>query len=562
MIKRRAGSALQRVFTRSSASGGESGFTLIELTIVSVILPIVIGAVVVALLAILNDQQSVSTRIDASEAAQLTSALFPRDVESTQYLSFQAEPTSVPASAADWPSTMNNCGFKSAYVPATSLFLVGMEWLPSGATSATVVSYWDVVSSVSGTATYNVVRTACVGTSAPTNVTSTEVVASDVSQSDPPVVTVDCGTGTSCSPSAFQGNWAAASGVSGVSMSVTVADITVSGQHYDLIGYQYNLVGAPRAFSSGSGGVPPPPPFLLTGSLGASAAGVNGCPSTPATMLFCIPPASSPTVSITGGMAFDQGVASEVDLAGSGTLTGTGGVSALNCTTLGTCSSIVTGSGFTDTGNYPPAASMSSPGAQPAAFTIPTAPTTTVTGACDSVAGITTSMTCGPGAYTYGLNINAPNVTVTLTAGNYIFDSSVSEQYSGDAIDFGAGQYTFGGPLVVTGSSDSLISTGSVLFYIPGSQVMITGSGNDISLTPYTTGTDAGVVLYSGWTVSSGITITASTTSVDNLAGLVEDENGGIVLTAASDALDFGSLVAGDLTVAGTGTINVSPSSP
>lgn len=60
----------------------ERGFTLIELCIVMVILPIVVGALTVGLLSIFSLQSSVASRLTGSEDNQIVNAAFSKDVES------------------------------------------------------------------------------------------------------------------------------------------------------------------------------------------------------------------------------------------------------------------------------------------------------------------------------------------------------------------------------------------------------------------------------------------------------------------------------------------------
>lgn len=59
----------------------EGGFTLIELLIVTLVLPMVIGAIAVALIAVFSLQGSVSGRITGSSDAQVVSSNFVSDVQ-------------------------------------------------------------------------------------------------------------------------------------------------------------------------------------------------------------------------------------------------------------------------------------------------------------------------------------------------------------------------------------------------------------------------------------------------------------------------------------------------
>ena len=59
----------------------EGGFTLIELIIVTLIIPIIIGAITVALISIFSLQGSTSSRVSDSGDAQVVSSNFETDVQ-------------------------------------------------------------------------------------------------------------------------------------------------------------------------------------------------------------------------------------------------------------------------------------------------------------------------------------------------------------------------------------------------------------------------------------------------------------------------------------------------
>jgi hypothetical protein len=273
-----------------------------------------------------------------------------------------------------------------------------------------------------------------------------------------------------------------------------------------------------------------------------------------------MPTSSTPTLDVTGAIALNAYAFQEVYLSQSGAnvsdLTNSP-VSVVNC--VPNCSSIVytaAGATFSDT-SYPPATSVAS-GPQPAGFTAPTPPGgTPVSGPCDTAGGITTPGTysCPAGIYTYGLNLAVSGVTVNLAPGNYLFDGSVSEGSSNDTINFGSGQYTFTAGLFATSSGDKLISNGPVLFYVSGGQVLLTATNNDFSLAPYSSGSDANVLLYSAFPSATlpAVTISASATSPDNFGGVVETPNAGAALSAGTDPLTIDALVAQNLTVSGSG---------
>ena len=74
----------------------EEGFTLIEMVIVSLVLPIIIGAMTLSLIAIFSTQGSVSSRLQGSGDAQTVSANYEKDVQSAALITADNSST-VPA---------------------------------------------------------------------------------------------------------------------------------------------------------------------------------------------------------------------------------------------------------------------------------------------------------------------------------------------------------------------------------------------------------------------------------------------------------------------------------
>src|SRR3954453_5315376 len=83
----------------------DDGFTLVELLVVVVVMPLVIGAVTLGLTTTLMNKDATQTRISDSHDAQTASAYFVRDVKS-----------------ADMVSTSN------VSVCSTTNYLVGFSW--------------------------------------------------------------------------------------------------------------------------------------------------------------------------------------------------------------------------------------------------------------------------------------------------------------------------------------------------------------------------------------------------------------------------------------------------
>jgi prepilin-type N-terminal cleavage/methylation domain-containing protein len=89
--------ATARVATRvraASAHGDESGFTLIELVVVVAIMPIIVGAMVAALLSIISFTPSIENRISDSADAQVVTTNFNKDVQGASMLTSSATVTS------------------------------------------------------------------------------------------------------------------------------------------------------------------------------------------------------------------------------------------------------------------------------------------------------------------------------------------------------------------------------------------------------------------------------------------------------------------------------------
>ena len=82
---------MQRRETRSVCTG-EVGLSLIELLIVIVVLPLVIGAAVDAFITSFRTSNSVQSRISQSHDAEITSAYFVRDVQSVTLISTNPSP--------------------------------------------------------------------------------------------------------------------------------------------------------------------------------------------------------------------------------------------------------------------------------------------------------------------------------------------------------------------------------------------------------------------------------------------------------------------------------------
>lgn len=139
----RGGAWLDSRRTFRSRDSGEAGFSLIELVIVTAILPLIIGALSVGLLAVFSLQSSVSNRLANTGDSQIVSSNFENDVQSAAQI-----------------TTVSNYGYTGLAQcgPNTQVQLMGLEWNPqaSGAYQ-TVVSYAEVQNG----STYSLVRQYC-----------------------------------------------------------------------------------------------------------------------------------------------------------------------------------------------------------------------------------------------------------------------------------------------------------------------------------------------------------------------------------------------------------------
>lgn len=218
-----------RVVRRDHGSR-DDGFTLIELLIVIVILPLVVGAIAVSLLAIFKNQSTISNRLTSSGDAQvMSSSYFPDLQSSTQ---FTTQSTSSP-----------QCGSGSQ--------VIGVEWQGT-ANTLNLVSYTVAgEGNVNGVTSYGIQRVLCTGVSTTQTGVVTPTAVSSLATNIPSPNVVPLVTGLSCSAattacapaasSAAQG-WTSAVGVQ--SVQLTVHDVGTSGSG----GWSFSLGSGPRAW--------------------------------------------------------------------------------------------------------------------------------------------------------------------------------------------------------------------------------------------------------------------------------------------------------------------------
>ena len=252
----------------SPSQRAEDGFTLPELLIVLVIIPIIIGGLAIALIALLQntvatDQHGTAIRLSNSHDAQITSAYFVRDVQSATSVSTAHVPLCAPAGS---PNDQ----------------LLGLQW--SSGNSTVSVSYFIQQ------APLEIVRYFCSTGSVPQ---STSVVSHDVFNGLASVAFLTCpAVGFGANSSVCAGNGATTyvavvvdctndSGkkdcANGGPVSVVPAaagGIGISGVHLYVLentttNFQYLLTGTPRLANGAQTGQPQSkqlnPPFIANG---------------------------------------------------------------------------------------------------------------------------------------------------------------------------------------------------------------------------------------------------------------------------------------------------------
>jgi hypothetical protein len=149
-----------RSLANGSKGRSEGGFTLIELLIVTLVLPLVIGAIAVALISVFSLQNSVGSRISGSSDAQVVSSNFESDVQSASMIT---APTPPALNVLQTPPTGGPAPCETSAETATtsSYEVLGLE-MGSGA-NVTEVSYVEVQTGSGGKISYSLFRNSCEG---------------------------------------------------------------------------------------------------------------------------------------------------------------------------------------------------------------------------------------------------------------------------------------------------------------------------------------------------------------------------------------------------------------
>jgi prepilin-type N-terminal cleavage/methylation domain-containing protein len=382
----------------------EAGFTLVELLVVLVIMPVIIGAIADVVVTSLKSQNGVSGRLSDSASAEVTSAFYERDVQSAAFVTTFA--------GASQPQP---CGTGS---PATSgmTFELGLNWGGTTPLGGANVAYWNSPS------TGDLWRVYCpTGSSTPS---STEKVAFGLTATG-----IQTTVAPSADATAAAAGWTSTDGISGITLAAAESASS----------YSFDLLGVPRVsspFSEGltPGGTPkspfPPYPLLILGS--GSGTG---------TLLSC---GGNGRLNVGGTAYIDSGSSGAAELSGNAQLIASG-------------IDLLTGGTIATSGNasYSPQATGGGSSASDPYSSL-TAPTGSAAPSPTSSGGTTTYY---PGVYTSLLTLSGNSLNV-FASGTYIFDNGIS--VSGNAyLKSAAGGVLFyvkGGEVSITGNGGLILS--------------------------------------------------------------------------------------------------------
>ncbi len=189
----------------------ESGFTLIELVIVTAVLPIIIGALAIGLVSIFSLQTGVQNRLSDSEDAQVVSSTYLSDVQSAGFITTGR-------------SSQPQCG------TGDQLLGLGSNFSSITGTFETSISY----DSVDNGGTYSLVREDCTGGSTTPSDETTLSVNLPSSQLAP---TVLCNT----SPCDFSTSWITTQDITKVEFAITESHTHPTST------FSYTLAAVPQA---------------------------------------------------------------------------------------------------------------------------------------------------------------------------------------------------------------------------------------------------------------------------------------------------------------------------
>jgi prepilin-type N-terminal cleavage/methylation domain-containing protein len=482
---------------------GDAGFSLIELVVVLVVMPIIIGAIAMGMVAVFHLQSSTGQRLSGSVDLQKVSAQYVKDVQNAEQVYLGTTP--------------QECG-------AAGVQLLGLGWNginPNTNLYNTMVSYVRVAS-VNNSTDYQLERLYCtlgnMTTPVATNVLSSDFyLTSGLLTQSPPAV---CATTlTDCSTAA------------GAYSAHNIAAVTFT-MYVPMSSAPYSLIASPRG---GSAGIPSSTPFTLTSPLtllGNNCSSGGGVLSVGNGTLNIQVQGQDGVVPGTLGVANCS--ASSITLANKGSINASGVLTGLPST-----SGISVGA---NPGSYPTQVNYNSGMCnpfQPGPGSLPLCPNAT------AIVAPSTSTTCGPGtgvtcqsavcnqvsgvyqcpAGIYPTAPSFPNnstINFATSSSPTVFGTDFTVP-NGSNITFGSGVYVFAAndPTAFTTGTSKQQNSGvsvygsGVLFYVP-SGGMTFSNNSLISLTGIASANTLGLPYYDGVTIWLGGTQATPTTSASN----------------------------------------------
>lgn len=212
----------------------ERGFTLVELLIVTTILPLIVGALSLGLISVFSMQSGVSSRLSNTSDAQVVAANYQSDVQGTSQL-----------------TTAGTTTVQCTSPTVTGSQLLGL-WSNEHQSSQLMVSYVSVTTGSGPSATYSLVRLECSGNGPQWSQTPTSITTLSnnlpVSQA-PPTVTCVANVPNLCSNTLASQQWISSQNVAQVSMTIAEPS-TVAGKTTGA--FTYTLIAGPASSSSTS----------------------------------------------------------------------------------------------------------------------------------------------------------------------------------------------------------------------------------------------------------------------------------------------------------------------
>lgn len=224
---------------RRRGSESEAGFTLVELLIVTTVLPLIIGALSVGLISVFSLQSGVASRLSNTSDSQVVAANFQTDVQGTSFITTDSTPTT-------------RC--TSTSVNGTQL--LGL-WSNVNSPTQVLVSYVSVPVVSGTTTTYALERLYCSGDGAQWSSTPTISTLSNnlpQGQAAPTITCVASISSSVCSNALASQGYLSSQNISQVSMTIAQPSTASDGKTG---ADTYTLVSSPAASSStGNSGSP------------------------------------------------------------------------------------------------------------------------------------------------------------------------------------------------------------------------------------------------------------------------------------------------------------------